>query len=98
MKTIDLVLSEDDLKEIFALFSSPTDEERAATYDPTSGSYYRAELLGEEYSLTEEKKEFAVDAWREVSYFLYRHGYSLRKGGIEIDLPRSSGYAVEDSK
>jgi hypothetical protein len=98
MKSIDVVLSDDDLKEIFALFSSPTDEERAAVYEPASGSYYREELLGQEYSLTEEKKEFAVDAWRAVSYFLYRHGYSVRKGDIEVDLPRSSGYAVEHGK
>jgi hypothetical protein len=30
--------------------------------------------------LTEERQEFARDAWRAVMYFLQRHGYSVTKG------------------
>jgi hypothetical protein len=84
--TSNPVLSEEDLKEVFSLFTSSTKYEREQVYDTHSGHYYMDEELSEEYSLNEEKREYALDAWRAVMYFLYRKGYSLCKDGKEIDL------------
>jgi hypothetical protein len=72
-----MIPSEEDLKEIFALFTSPADEEISQIYDETSAVHFSKENLGDEYSLTQEKREFAIDAWRAVNYFLHRRGYSL---------------------
>jgi len=80
------ILSEEDLKEVFSLFTSSTKYEREQVYAVDSGHYYLYEELSEEYSLNEEKREYALDAWRAVIYFLYRKGYSLCKDGKEIDL------------
>ena len=68
-----ITLRQADLQEIFALFSSPADEERAQAYDKQSDFYFEKNDLTAEYSLNEERKEFAVDAWRAVTYYLYRH-------------------------
>ena len=92
-----IVLNDEDLREIFALFSSPTDEERAQAYKEASRHFYNKENLTEEYSLTQEKREFAVDAWRAVIYFLHRHGYSITGSGRHFDLVRSSGYCSDGS-
>ncbi len=72
-------LSDDDLCELFALFSSPTEEEVARIYSENDRLFYKNENLSEEYSLTQEKSEFAHDSWRAVLYFLDRHGYKLVK-------------------
>jgi hypothetical protein len=85
--------SEEDMREIFALFSSPTDEERQSIYEPSNPHYFSLEDLGEEYNLTQERREFADDAWRAVTYFLYRRGFTLTKNEIEYDLLSSSGYS-----
>jgi len=74
-------LSDDDLRELFALFSSPTEEEVAMIYSPRHRLFFRNENLTAEYSLTEERGEFAKDAWRAVIYFLHRHGYKVTKDG-----------------
>ena len=79
-------LSEDDLKELFSLFTSSTVYEREQLYDPHSRHYLFDVELSEEYSLNEEKREYALDAWRAVIYFLYRKGYSLCKDNQIIDL------------
>ena len=81
-----LTLSEEDLKELFSLFTSSTVYEREQMYDPQSGHYLFEVELSEEYSLNEEKREYALDAWRAVMYFLYRKGYSLCKDNKIIDL------------
>jgi hypothetical protein len=88
MKDINNVLnlSQEDLKEIFALFTSPTQHEKEQIYDQLSEHYFLKINLFTEYSLTEEKREFAIDAWRAVIYFLYRKGYSLHKEDVEVDL------------
>jgi hypothetical protein len=72
-------LSEDDLRELFALFSSPTEEEVAMIYSPQHRLFFRNVDLTEEYSLTEGRGDFAEDAWRAVTYFLDRHGYRVTK-------------------
>jgi hypothetical protein len=72
-----IMLSEEDLKEIFALFTSPADEEVKQIYDETSEFHFGRVSLAEEYSLTQEKREFAVDAWRAVNRFLHRRGYTF---------------------
>lgn len=81
-----ITLSESDLKEIFALFTSATTHEKHQVYDPTSDHYFLKTNLSEEYSLTEEKREYALDAWRAVLYFLHSRGYKLTKIDEEIDL------------
>jgi hypothetical protein len=87
-----MTLSTEDLQELVALFISPTVEERDEAYNPTSRFYFRKQDLAEEYSLTQERREFAFDSWRAVTYFLHRHGYELAKDGLRFDLGKSSGY------
>jgi hypothetical protein len=72
-------LSDNDLRELFALFSSPTEEEVAQIDSQSHRLFFKNENLGEEYTLREEKGEFARDAWRAVLLFLERHGYEIRK-------------------
>lgn len=72
-------LNEDDLREMFSLFSSSTKFERAQVYDAQSDHHYAKVRLSEEYSLTQEKGEFAFDAWRAVISFLHSQGYCLSK-------------------
>jgi len=79
-------LSEEDLKEIFALFTSCTKYERDQVYDKDSDHFYLKQNLLEEYSLSEEKREYAVDAWRAVIGFLHAKGFTLKKGEQEFDL------------
>jgi len=71
--------SDDDLREIFALFTSCTEEEISQVYSESSRHFFRKENLDEEYSLVQEKREFARDAWRAVTLFLERHGYAISK-------------------
>lgn len=83
-------LNEDDLKEIFSLITSCTLHERNQIYDESSDHYYlRVEPLVE-YSLTQDKREFALDAWRAVTHFLHLRGYSLCKGGQQVSLAFSN--------
>jgi hypothetical protein len=63
-----IILTDDELREIFALFSSPTDYERQQVYDKTETHFYEREDLSREYTLTQERREFAEDAWRAISY------------------------------
>ena len=81
-----MILNDSDFKELFSLFTSPTKYEREQIYNPNSGHYYLDVELSGEYVLTEEKREFGLDAWRAVTYFLHRKGYSLCKDGTSIDL------------
>lgn len=84
MNSIEAIApSEEDLKEIFGLFTSPADEEVSQIYDETSKFHFKKENLADEYSLTQEKREFAIDAWRAVNYFLQRHGYSVVKDSAQ---------------
>jgi hypothetical protein len=73
-----ITLTEDDLKEIFSLFTSSTKYERAQ-------DFLEVKPL-DEYTLTEEKREYALDAWRAVIYFLHSKGYLLAKDGERCDL------------
>jgi hypothetical protein len=87
-----LVPDDGDLQEIFALFSSPSDDELRQVYDHANPHFYKLEDLQQEYNLTQEKREFAEDAWRAVMFFLHQRGFTLTKGGTEYDLGASSGY------
>ena len=86
-----VTLSEEDLRELFALFSSPTDEELRQVLNPSHANFYKLENLEAEYTLTQERREFAEDAWRAVAYFLHRKGFY--RNGVEFDLGASSGYS-----
>jgi hypothetical protein len=88
-----VTLSDDDLQELFALFSSPTDEEVRQVLNPSHTNFYKNENLEAEYTLTQERREFADDAWRAVTYFLYRKGFILHRNGVDFDLGASSGYS-----
>jgi len=79
-------LTEDDLKEIFSLFTSSTKYERDQVYDKNSGHYYFDIEPFDEYTLSQEKREYALDAWRAVIYFLHSKGYSLCKNDERADL------------
>jgi hypothetical protein len=79
-------LTENDLREIFALFSSVSNFELRQIYNAQEDNFYESEPLPEEYELTQPKGEFARDSWRAVIYFLYKHGYQLKKGDEIIDL------------
>ena len=78
-------LSEDDLREIFGLFTSCSRYERNQIYSSGLHDYKTVNLL-EEYDLSQEKREFSLDAWRSIIYFLHRRGYQLQKDGIAIGL------------
>ena len=88
MKTsrYDFLLTEDDLREMFSLFCSPTKFEREQVYDTHSEHYFAKVRLSEEYSLTQEKREFALDAWRAVISFLNSRGYCLLQEGEQLSL------------
>ena len=86
------MLSEDDLREIYSLFTSSTQHERRQVYDEHSDHHFLSVRLDDEYSLTEEKREFALDAWRAVIHFLHLKGYSLCKEGET----RSLAFSFED--
>lgn len=88
-------LSEDDLKEIFSLLTSSTIHERNQIYDESSEHHYLKVEPLLEYSLIEEKREFALDAWRAVTYFLHLKGYSFCKAGQQIPLDFSNGEFID---
>lgn len=79
-------LNDADFKELFSLFCSPTSYEVSQIYSKESGFYFEKVELQEEYELSQEKKEFAIDAWRSVLIFLNRRGFSLAKDGKNVDL------------
>ncbi len=81
-----IILNEEDLKEIFSLFSSSTRYEKEQAFDESSDNYFLKIELFDEYSLTEEKREFALDAWRAVVHFLYLRGYSICRDEKRNDL------------
>ena len=81
-----LELSNDDLKEVFSLFSSSTTYEINQIYDVNNDLYFKLENLNEEYELVLEKKEFALGSLRAVLYYLVTHGYEVKKGNNKIDL------------
>jgi hypothetical protein len=87
-----VTLSDEDLQELFALFSSSTEEELHQVLDPSHTNFYKHENLEAEYTLTQERREFADDAWRAVTYFLHRKGFNLFRNGVEFDLRATSGY------
>lgn len=78
--------SDDVLKELFALFSSPSKLELESIYDLGSDGHFSLETLSDEYELCQAKREFAIDAWRASLYWLYKNGYSLEKNGEVIPL------------
>lgn len=82
----EIEFAEADLKEVFALFSSATEYELQQTYDTNSEHYFERVVPREEYELTEEKQEFALDALRAVFLFLHQHGYQIEKDGKIISL------------
>lgn len=79
-------LTENELKEIFSLFTASTNYELKQIYDNKSHHHFLSEKLKEEYELSQSKAEFANDAWRSVLYFLHIHGYILKKNDKEITL------------
>ncbi|HYX73014.1 MAG TPA: hypothetical protein VE732_09600 [Nitrososphaera sp.] len=82
----EIDFSDDDLKEVFGLFSSPTEHELKQTYDPDSEHYFRRIVPLEEYNLSQDKREFSLDALRGVIAFLHRHGYRIEKDGKIFSL------------
>jgi len=83
---LEVEFSEDDFREVFALFSSSSAYELGQAYDPSSEHYFQRLDLSEEYDLSYEKREFAIDALRAVLTFLHRHGYRVEKDGKIISL------------
>ena len=81
-----IVLSEEDYKEIFSLFTSSTKYEREQIYKKGSGQHFKDVNPYEEYSLTQERREFAMDAWRAVVYFLKSKGFSLFRNEKVFDI------------
>lgn len=79
-------LTEEDLKEIFSLFSSPSKDELQMMYNKDHYLYFKQIDLDDEYELSQARRDFALDAWRAVTYFLSSEGYSLTKGGKVVDL------------
>ncbi|MFZ1517795.1 MAG: hypothetical protein WAU11_03425 [Ignavibacteriaceae bacterium] len=76
-----LNLTDDDMKEIFALFTSVSKYELGLIYDDKHRLYYKNEQLEDEYELTEDKMDYARDSYRAIIYWLKKNGYSLEKNG-----------------
>ena len=74
------------LREIFSIFTSCAEYERTQVYDPGSSHYFKKVQLYEEYEICYERREYGIDAWRAVLYFLHRKGFSLDLNGETIDL------------
>ena len=91
----EVEFSDDDLREVFALFSSPSAYELGQIYDPANEHYYQRVELSEEYDLSYEKREFAADALRAAFAFLHRHGYRVGKDGVIISLEGILEHFVE---
>jgi hypothetical protein len=81
-----LVLSDDELKEVFSLFSSSTTYELNQIYDSNNDHYFMLENLNEQYELVIDKKEFALGSLRAVLYYLLTHGYEVKKGKHKLDI------------
>ena len=90
----EMEVDPEDLKEIFSLFTSCTDFERAQVYDAGSLHHFEKVDLGEEYTLTEETREYAIDALSAVLAFLHSRGLRLADGAEEIDLSSFSTRAT----
>jgi hypothetical protein len=86
--------SESDLKEVFGLFTSSSKQELDWNYDPARQDFFEQIVLLEEYELTQEKREFALDALRATLFFLYHAGYQLEKDGKAMTLERITDYFV----
>lgn len=88
MQIIDnkILLNDADYKELFSLFCSPTSYEVSQIYSKENDHYFEKVDLQEECELTQEKREFGIDAWRSVLTFLHRKGFFLAKDGNEISL------------
>lgn len=86
---------EADLKEVFALFSSPSAYELKQVDDPANEHYLGRVNLTEEYELSYAKQDFAEDALRAVLAFLHRHGYRIEKDGEVFSLGGISEYFIE---
>jgi len=87
-----ILLAEEDLKELFGLFSSPSKHEKRQIYERDSIHYFKKIDLSQEYSLTQEKHEYALDAWRAVVSFLHLRGFCLVKEEKIVNL----GWIDED--
>lgn len=81
-----LELDEDDLKKIFALFTSCTKYERDQVFDQSNSHYYKNNDLKDHYEVSMEKLDFAVDAWRAVISVLEREGAIIKLGDSVISL------------
>jgi hypothetical protein len=86
MRTRQIRLTQDNLREIFSLLVSCTEYEKNQIYDQQSDHYFKYLNLDEEYEPVTSKEEFARDAWRAVLYFLYQHGYTLVNSQGQVDL------------
>lgn len=82
----EFITNENALKEIFSLFCSVSRYERKQIYDSSDYLYFMNTDLSEEYSLTEETREFSFDALRAVLFFLHSRGFELSKDGDTLDL------------
>ncbi len=88
-------LSDEELKELFALFTSPAKYELEQIYKPGE-HFYKNVNLEEEYTVYLDKRDFALDSWRAVLYFLFKRGFQLKKGNDIIDLDFIEGEFVTD--
>jgi hypothetical protein len=81
-----IILNDEDLKELFSLFSSPSKYEKEQIYTENNRHYFRNLELLEEGQLFLPNREVAIDAWRAVLFFLHSKGYDLIKDGKVLDL------------
>ncbi|MBI1759822.1 MAG: hypothetical protein HYR56_00155 [Acidobacteria bacterium] len=86
--------AESDLKEVFGLFTSCSKQELDWNYDPARQDFFEQIVLLEEYELTQERREFALDALRATLFFLYHAGYQLEKDGRVVSLVGITDYFV----
>ena len=90
----EIEFSETDLKEVFGLFTSPSRQELHWNYDSARPDFFEQIDLSVEYELTQEKREFALDALRATLFFLHYSGYQLEKDGKVLSLKGITDYFV----
>ena len=95
VKNNRISLDDSDWKEIFSLFCSPTQYEIGQIYSEGDDQFYQTRDLNREHTLTQEEREFAIDAWRSVLYFLRAKGFTLSLGKEEVDLEFIKNYICD---
>ena len=91
-------ITEDVLKETFALLTSSTDYEVSHVVDPQSTDYWQKEKLDDVLKCAQTKREYALDSLRGVLNYFQLHGYQLSTGGEAVDIKQALEQLVANAE